>query len=152
MAKKTNGDGKSDTLKNTRTAKPKFKLPDGVNAKTPDAMIAALEHTRGIVSHAATMAGINRDTHYQWMTTVDGYAARVQSVKNGAIDHVESKLNELIDGISVVTPAGNLYTTPPDNTSIIFYLKTQGKTRGWIEKQVIEHTGVEINITPDNDE
>ena len=106
------------------------------------AMIKALESTLGIVSTACKKVGVSRITHYEWYKTDDEYKAGVDSVADIALDFAESQLHKQISG-------GN-------PTSTIFYLKTKGKKRGFVEKTEIEHTG-DLNTTvtlftlPDNE-
>ena len=91
------------------------------------AMLAALEQTLGVVQTACKVAGISRDTHYRWLKDDDDYKQSVASVDDIALDFAESKLHQLIkDG---------------DTTATIFFLKTKGKKRGYIEKQEIRHEG-----------
>lgn len=125
--------------------------PAGVFAGTKAAMIWSMEQRRGIVVHAAKLACVHRDTHYQWIKDDPEYLFAIDVAKQSAIDHVESKLFELIDGVTLLH-RGDIYKQPPDTTACIFYLKTIGKARGYVEKNIIEHSGVEINIIPDDKE
>jgi hypothetical protein len=95
------------------------------------AMIEALESNLGIVTPAASKVGIHRSTHYYWMKTDPDYAAAVESVQDIALDFAESKLHEQIK--------------EKDTIATIFYLKTKGKKRGYIEKQEI---AVDATIRP----
>jgi hypothetical protein len=95
------------------------------------AMIEALEANLGIVTPAAAKIGIHRGTHYYWMKTDPDYAAAVDSVQDIALDFAESKLHEQIK--------------EKDTIATIFYLKTKGKKRGYIEKQEI---AVDATIRP----
>ena len=88
------------------------------------AMIKALESTLGIVSTACSKVGIARQTHYEWQKEDDNYRAEVKDIKNYAVDFAESQLLQCIKD--------------KRETSIIFYLKTQGKERGYIERQEID--------------
>ena len=105
------------------------------------AMIKALESTLGIVSTACKKVGVSRITHYEWYKTDDEYKAGVDSVADIALDFAESQLHKQISG-------GN-------PTSTIFYLKTKGKKRGYIERQEIDHSGevgAQVFISlPDNE-
>lgn len=89
-----------------------------------EAMIKALENSIGIVSAACGKVGISRQTHYRWLEEDEDYADNVKEIKNFALDFAESKLLECIKNNK--------------ETSIIFYLKTQGKRRGYIERQEID--------------
>lgn len=107
-------------------------------------MLEALKKTFGRVSMAAEMVGINRCTHYKWLEQDAEYKEAFEEINEAAIDFVESKLFEKITGVSVQreTMAGpEIYEQPPSDTAIIFYLKTKGKKRGYVEKQEIEHSG-----------
>jgi len=114
------------------------------------AMIAALKTTYGRVTKACEIVDIARSTHYLWTTTDEEYKQAVDDVNEAAIDHVESKLFDLIDGALYETMTEEGIVTlkdKPSATAAIFYLKTKGKGRGYVERQ--ELAGVEnapINI------
>ena len=87
------------------------------------AMIQALEKALGIVTQACKVVGISRQTHYNWMNSDEDYKTAVEDLGDVALDFAESKLHKLID-------SGNPAAT-------IFYLKTKGKNRGYVERQEI---------------
>lgn len=91
------------------------------------AMIEALEKSLGIVTTACKTVGISRETHYRWLREDEEYKEAVDGIADLALDFVESQLHKQIQKGEV--------------TSTIFYLKTKGKKRGFIEKQEIEHSG-----------
>jgi len=84
-------------------------------------MIESLEKNLGIVSVASANANIHRSTHYLWYNEDEEYKKQVDEIHNVCLDFAESKLFENIK----------------DNkeTSTIFYLKTRGKNRGYVERQ-----------------
>jgi len=90
------------------------------------AMLEALERTLGVVAPAAEAANIERKSHYNWMKEDPNYKADVDSIQEKAIDFAENNLHKLIRN-------GNPAAT-------IFFLKTKGKKRGYIERQEIEVT------------
>ena len=90
-------------------------------------MLEALEKSLGIVSTAARMVNIARNTHYEWMKNDEAYKEAVDVINEGVIDFAESKLHNLIDN--------------GDTAATIFYMKTKGKKRGYIERQ--ELTGAD---------
>lgn len=83
-------------------------------------MLAALKRSIGIVTSAARTVGIDRRTHTNWMNTDPDYAAAVAEIQEEALDHVEAALFQKVKDL--------------DTASIIFYLKTKGKTRGYVER------------------
>lgn len=89
--------------------------------------IEALEQSMGIISHAAKKIGVDRTTPYRWMREDEEYKKRVDEVLNVPLDFVESKLFEAINHNNI--------------TAIIFYLKTKGKHRGYVERH--ELTGID---------
>jgi len=86
-------------------------------------MIEALEKSLGIVTAACKAVGISRDTHYRWMKEDAEYKAQVTELGDVALDFAESHLHKLIK-------EGNPAST-------IFFLKTKGKERGYVERQEI---------------
>jgi hypothetical protein len=83
-------------------------------------MIEALEKTLGIVSTACKMVSISRETHYRWMREDADYKAKANDIENMTLDFAESQLHKQISD-------GN-------TTATIFYLKTKGKKRGYVER------------------
>jgi hypothetical protein len=86
------------------------------------AMVQALEKSLGIVTAACKVVGIARQTHYNWLEDPE-YKKAVNEIGDVALDFAESHLHKLIkDGNPAAT---------------IFYLKTKGKERGYVERQEI---------------
>ena len=86
-------------------------------------MIEALEKSLGIVTTACKAVGISRETHYRWMREDEVYKASVEAIADIALDFAESSLHKQIQSGEV--------------SSTIFYLKTKGKHRGYVERQEI---------------
>ena len=83
---------------------------------------AFLKHFKeghGIISYACQAAGIARRTYYNWIEKDEKFRDAVDEVAEEVIDVVESKLLRKIND--------------EDLTAIIFYLKTKGKARGYVE-------------------
>lgn len=101
------------------------------------AMLEALEKSLGIVTTAAKTAGIDRSTHYKWLDSDPEYKAAVERLADVALDFAESKLMKSIENGS--------------DTAIIFYLKTKGKRRGYIERTDIgfQNEPIEIKVIRD---
>lgn len=98
------------------------------------AMIVALEKCLGIVTNAVKEVGIDRTTHYRWLEEDPEYNLAVQGIADVALDFAESQLHESIKKGS--------------DTATIFYLKTKGKKRGYIERQEFDHTTLGKEIQP----
>lgn len=89
------------------------------------AMIEALEKTLGIVTSACKLVGITRQTHYEWLHTDEEYKKQVEDISEIALDFAESQLHRQIKD--------------NNTTSTIFYLKTKGKNRGYVERTEVKH-------------
>ncbi len=118
-----------------------------------DAMLQALTASLGNVTEAAEKIGIRRETHYAWLKDDAEYNAAVASLKNVALDFAESQLKKLMEVAErqALTHDGEVVTIKdaPNTSAVIFYLKTQGKQRGYIERQELSTEIKSINITID---
>lgn len=85
-----------------------------------DAMLEALEKNLGIVSAACQAVGISRQTHYNWLKEDEDYRQKVEAIPEVVLDFAENQLYKAIKN-------GNI-------TATIFFLKTRGKDRGYIER------------------
>ena len=88
------------------------------------AVIEALEKSLGVVTTACKNVGVGRTQFYQWLKDDEEFKRKVEDVENIALDFAESQLHKQISEGS--TPA------------TIFFLKTKGKARGYIERQESE--------------
>ena len=93
------------------------------------AMVAAMAKSLGNVTISCKEVGICRLSHYNWLERDPKYRAEIENISEMAIDYVESKLMKMIEG--------------GDTTAAIFYLKTKGKSRGYVERQ--EH---QLSLAP----
>lgn len=103
-------------------------------------MLTALKENYGRVTRSCEAVDIARQTHYNWLKDDPEYKEAVEAIDEAAIDHVESKLFDLIDGAEreVVTESGIVtLKEAPNATACIFYLKTKGKKRGYVERNEI---------------
>ena len=89
-------------------------------------IIEGMIKTLGNVSKTCDILGINRSTFYEYYNNDIDFKGKVDDIKNIALDFVEDKLiGKIKEG---------------DIVAILFYLKTQGKKRGYIERQETEIT------------
>jgi len=95
--------------------------------ETAARIIKALQETQGLLTMAAIRSGIGYRTVCRYVAEYPSVREAANHAKESMLDFAEGKLYSKIK-------AG-------DNTAIIFFLKTQGKSRGYIEKQEIEHSG-----------
>ena len=122
---------------------------------TKKKLLDALADARGIVSTACNNCDISRTTFYNYVNEDEDFKSKVEEINEAAIDYVESKLFEKITGVSTIGRDGEVYDNPPSDTAIIFYLKTKGKKRGYVERQEVAQTdkdGNDVTIfqIPDN--
>ena len=92
--------------------------------QTKRALIEALTQTLGVVTSACKSVGIDRTTFYKYLNEDEVFAKEVKDIQEVAVDFAESKLHEQIKD--------------KNTTATIFYLKTKGKHRGYIERQEIQ--------------
>jgi DNA-binding NtrC family response regulator len=88
------------------------------------AILDALEQSLGVVTSACKKVGIGRTTYYGWLSDDADFKKAVDEIQEVAIDFAESQLHKQIKGGSTA--------------ATIFYLKTKGKKRGYIEKTETE--------------
>jgi hypothetical protein len=104
-------------------------------------LLEALKEYKGIISSACDAVNLSRQTFYNYIDNDPEFAQSVQDINEASIDFVESKLFEKINGVSMVSydskGAPTVYEQPPSDTAIIFYLKTKGKKRGYVERQEV---------------
>jgi len=108
-------------------------------------LLETLELHKGIVTNACKSIDCPRSTYYKYLNEDEEFRLAVEEIQDVAIDFVEGKLMEKIDGITVQTYNSKgepvVYEQAPSDTAIIFFLKTKGKKRGYVERTEIDHSG-----------
>jgi hypothetical protein len=101
-----------------------------------ESILKALESSLGVVTVACKSADVPRSTYYKWLNEDEDFAAAVKDIENIALDFGESQLHKQIGD-------GNTSAT-------IFFLKTKGKRRGYIERSELDLSSgdepVKINV------
>lgn len=87
------------------------------------------EKKAGNVSQTCKELGIDRSTFYEYCSDVE-FKRKANEIREGLVDFAESKLLKKIND--------------EDMTAIIFFLKCQGKSRGYVERGQFE--GATVNI------
>jgi hypothetical protein len=96
-------------------------MPTKANAYKKKVFVEKMKKTLGNITASSEAAGINRCTYYEWYEKDAKFRAAIDAISESCIDFAESSLMQQIkDG---------------NPTSTIFYLKTKGKKRGYIETQ-----------------
>ncbi len=92
--------------------------PDKLSPKQKT-FLTIFEKRAGNIALAARANSMDRATYYNWMANSPVFKKAVEDTKEGLLDFVESMaMSEIKKG---------------NTAMIIFYLKTQGKKRGYIE-------------------
>ena len=91
------------------------------NGLTAARMIDAIEEAHGFISKACAILHCSRQHFYTKLKDYPTVQQAIDEIRNKRTDFVESKMLDLIND-------GN-------PTMIIFYLKTQAKDRGYVERQ-----------------
>jgi len=95
-------------------------------------MIEALEKSLGVVTTACKLTGVSRRTYYDWLKHDKKFAEAVSEMDEIALDFAESKLHQQIrDG---------------NPTSTIFFLKTKGKRRGYVERTEVANINAPVFV------
>jgi hypothetical protein len=101
-----------------------------------EAMLKALENSLGVVTVACKQTETPRSTYYKWLKEDEEFAKAIKEIENIALDFGESQLHKQIGD-------GNTSAT-------IFFLKTKGKKRGYVERSELDLTSgeepIKINV------
>jgi hypothetical protein len=95
---------------------------------------------------------VSRQTVYNWIEKSKKLSAELAQAKESLLDFAESQMHLLIQGVPkfkrdkngefVLTKNKEKifdgFVVPPNPNLIQFYLKTQGKSRGYVEKNELE--------------
>ena len=82
--------------------------------------LEAYDRTGCNKSAACKACGVSRQTVYNWAESDPKFAMQMEDIEESNIDYVETKLMTRI--------------SQGDTTAIIFFLKTKGKHRGYVER------------------
>ena len=107
----TSSNGTNNTTKRTTSDK-------------KETFLQALKLNLGNISQSCKASNIGRQTYYDWVNDDEEFKHSCKDVEESLLDLAENRLLEKIDN--------------SDITAIIFFLKTKGKKRGYIEKQEVE--------------
>jgi hypothetical protein len=101
-----------------------------------ESILKALENSLGVVTVACKAADVPRSTYYKWLKEDEDFAKAVKDIENIALDFGESQLHKQIGD-------GNTSAT-------IFFLKTKGKRRGYVERSELDLSSgdepIKINV------
>ena len=97
-------------------------------------LLKALESTLGVMSPALAITKISPNTYNKWMVEDDEFAEQVETLQEGTLDFVETKLLKQIED-------GN-------TQAAIFYLKTKGKHRGYTESATLDISNNDGSLAP----
>ena len=89
--------------------------------------LKAFEASAGNISHACKSANIDRQTYYNYINKFDSFKKACEDIKESNIDFAESVLMGEIRNKNM--------------TATIFYLKTIGRNRGYVERQEMDIDG-----------
>jgi hypothetical protein len=130
-----------------------------------EALIRLIHAKKGNVQEIANAISppVSRQTVYNWIEKSKKLSAELAQAKEALLDFTESQMHLLIQGVPkfVRDKNGDFvlnknkekifdgFIVPPNPNLIQFYLKTQGKTRGYVEKSEldIKHQVYEVDFS-----
>ena len=104
--------------------------------KDKKTFLKILKGNGGNINDACNATNVSRRTIYVWMEKEKWFKDSIDDIREIGVDNVESALyKNAIEG---------------NTTAQIFYLKTQGKKRGYVEKSELDLTSgdepIKINV------
>lgn len=131
------------TAKKEKKKEPRYELAGGKKVVTMKLnAIAVLKESALNVAYMCTQLGMHRRSFYRWKEKDPEFARACEEIQEEIYDDAEYRLQKKIH-------------EDKDTASLIFFLKTKCKHRGYIEKQEVEHTTgkrFEVEITTINGE
>jgi hypothetical protein len=110
--------------KTKRTANKKQRERAALSKKK---FLSLYAHHKGNVTKLCAACHIVRSTYYEWIKNDAVFKAACDNAFESIVDHVEDKLQQLIDAA--------------EPSAIYFFLKCRAKSRGYVERQEVEHSG-----------
>lgn len=89
--------------------------------------LKAYKESAGNIAHACRVAQIDRQTYYNYIGKFDSFKKECENIKEENIDFAESVLMGEIKNKNM--------------TATIFFLKTIGRNRGYVERQEMDIDG-----------
>lgn len=118
-------------------------------------LIEAMKASGGVISTACEIAGVSRQTYYNYINDDDDFREVVEQIEDEKLDFAQSQLMTLIKGFKKKDDDGNEldeYDVLPCKSSIFFFLKTKGKHLGFVERTEHMHGDIpEQEFFPDED-
>lgn len=123
-------------------------------------LLLCLEKSLGVVTTACKNANLSRTQFYQWLKDDADFKAAVDDISQIAVDFGESQLHKLMQGFTL--PETKVFLNSdtkepievpmvkhhgPDAASVIFFLKTKGKGRGYVPSKAVDVTSGGQRIT-----
>ncbi len=108
------------------------KAKEEIQKKQKSNFLKVIKKLMGNISQSCEKVGITRQVFYQWLSEDENFKRSYENQNEYEIDFAESKLMQEIND-------GNI-------TAIIFFLKTKGKKRGYVENNV--DTSIVVNNQP----
>lgn len=97
-----------------------------------DDVLAVFKAKMGLVSPTCDEVGVSRTTFYAWRREDKEFDEACKEIEERCIDFAESELfKQIRDG---------------STTATIFYLKTKGKGRGYVERQEVDFGDKEVEF------
>ena len=92
-----------------------------------EVFLQALNNNLGHITKACKSANIHRQTYYSWIDKDEGFKQSCENVEESLLDMAE---HSLLSEIKDCERKNHI-------TAVIFFLKTKGKKRGYVEKQEV---------------
>jgi len=120
---------KSEPLKSTTNLSPWHNLEP---LEKKQQLLKILRKNNGFVSYACKELNIARSTYYDILNSDEEFKAEVEQINEDNIDIAENSLMEQIKSQNFI--------------STIFYLKTKGRSRGYVERENNDKQVIEVHI------
>lgn len=130
-----------------RTRASKVAPPKKAERFTAEEVAQALRESHGYVSVTARRLACDARTVYRCMERYPELAEVRKEVREAEKDTAEHMLSKLVRGVQVLDSKGQVFLEPPNLGAICFYLKTQAKDRGYIER--VENLNFDVSRCTD---